>query len=1023
MTVNNPQLDPTNKLRVTQPQSLIDTDFEYGTQVSKWENLSLTNNRPFAYPNTPITITNVVVDPSSTDKSLVTVSSTTTVAVNSIIVVTDTLLPAANGTFIVTASSAGTSFSYKMKTANATSNQAIYDANKTTVSTATLYTAAQIGADLSNTAFATDNATSSSLITVTTSVPHGLSIGNEIAVTASGATAGLTGGFVVAQVVSATQFKYRARVNVGSVGSFSDGRIYVRPQAQYLHRPADGGVIFTSNGQSSWQSAARQTRRYFRYQSGKGIQISSGTILKPNFQADSLRYVQATGLITVTTKDQHNLQTVPPDATVTIYGANEAGFNGTFQITSVTSANTFTVTPAAGLLTADTTASGNFYVSTSGWWGAKNRLGIFDQQNGLFFEFDGQQLYAVRRNSTYQLAGRVDVTNGSTTVSASTAVGGAFNGTLFSKQLTPGDFIVIKGQSYRVEGVTSDTSMVISPAYRGTTATALMVSKTVDTRVPQSQWNLDKMDGSGPSGYSLDLTKMQMFYIDFSWYGAGFIRWGLRGTDGDVTYVHKMQNNNANAEAYMRSGNLPGRYESATIPPVTLVSTDFASTDSVLKVADTSLFPSTGVLAIKQYTSATVAKVEHVYYSSKTATSFNIPILNGRAAAGGSSTTTTFGSGTTANRITVPVADMTKYQIGMRLSSAGTGSAVNVFNEATYITGLDATNGYIYTSQTPLITTANTAITATPMSASTPQSFTYSATQPIVVELAYPTLAPTISHWGTSVIMDGRFDDDKSLLFTYGQNAVTGLVPVGTLMPTSITVQTTTTANTSSINVSSNVGANSAPILVGMTVTGSGVPANTVVTGITGTGTATVITVSTLLVPTVASTTALTFTGATAKALMSVRVSPSVDNGTPGAFGSRELINRMQLVLRALDISLLGSGNLLVTLILNGTPSGSTSWTSIANPTSSLAQIADYGGGSTTVTNGEVTGGFFVNSTGQVELGLVRDLGNSVLGGGTSTSNNGIYPDGPDVATVYVTNVGATGVALAGRLSWTEAQA
>ena len=951
MTVNNPQLDPTNKLRVTQPQALIDTDFEYGTQVSKWENLALTNNRPFVYANpTPLTISAVAI--ASGDATQVDVTSTANPGINSVVVVTDTYLPAANGTFVVTASS-GSAFSYKMKTAG-TPSQSIYDANKTAITLGSLYTAAAIASSLASTAFSGDNATNSSLVTVTLTVPHGLSIGQEIAITANGTTgvAGVTGSWVVAQVVDAKVFKYRARVQVPvTVTSFSDGAVYVRPQAQFLHRPADGGVIFTSNGQSSWQSAARQTRRYFRYQSGKGIQISSGTILKPNFQADTLKYVQSTGLITVATKDQHNLQTVPPDATVTIYGANESGFNGTFQITSVTSASTFTVTPAVGTFTADTTASGNFYVSTSGWWGAKNRLGIFDSQNGLFFEFDGQQLYVVRRNSTYQLAGRVDVTNGSNTVGATTQAAFPSNGTTFSKQLTPGDFIVIKGQSYRVEGIASDVQMIISPAYRGTSANAVTVSKTVDTRVPQSQWNLDKMDGSGangtngssltsPSGYALDLTKMQMFYIDYSWYGAGFIRWGLRGTDGDVTYVHKMQNNNVNAEAYMRSGNLPGRYESATIPPVTLTTATVASTDRVINVADTSLFPATGVLQLKQYSDATTAKIEYVYYTSKTATSFILPGTGGRTAAGGSSTTTTFGTGANANRITVPVADILNYQVGMRLSSAGTGSAANVFNESTYITGLDATNGYVYTSQAPLVTTANTTITATPMGNSTPQGFNYSATSPTVVELAYPTLAPTISHWGTSVIMDGRFDDDKSLLFTYGQFVKT--------------------------NVSF---------------------------------------------------------GAT-NALMSIRIAPSVDNGTTGAFGTRELTNRMQLVLRALDITLLTAGNLLVTAVLNGKPNTAKAWAPIGTGTSSLAQIADYAGTTVTVAGGETTGGFFVSTTNSIDLSLVRDLGNAVLGGGSTNSNTGIYPDGPDTLTILVTNVATSGsVDVVGRLSWTEAQA
>ena len=43
--------DPVNKFRVSSPQALIDTDFEYGSQITKWENLAMINNRPFAFPS------------------------------------------------------------------------------------------------------------------------------------------------------------------------------------------------------------------------------------------------------------------------------------------------------------------------------------------------------------------------------------------------------------------------------------------------------------------------------------------------------------------------------------------------------------------------------------------------------------------------------------------------------------------------------------------------------------------------------------------------------------------------------------------------------------------------------------------------------------------------------------------------------------------------------------------------------------------------------------------------------------
>jgi hypothetical protein len=117
-----------------------------------------------------------------------------------------------------------------------------------------------------------------------------------------------------------------------------------------------------------------------------------------------------------------------------------------------------------------------------------------------------------------------------------------------------------------------------------------------------------------------------------------------------------------------------------------------------------------------------------------------------------------------------------------------------------------------------------------------------------------------------------------------------------------------------------------------------------------------------------------------------------------------------------------------VTAVINGTPSSSTSWT---NPTSnsavltnsSLAQIADYAGGSTTVTGGEVTGGFLSQGTDRQDLKQLRDLGNAIMGGGSTLANTQIYPDGPDVLTFLVTNLSGSTIAVAGRISWTEAQA
>ena len=65
------------------------------------------------------------------------------------------------------------------------------------------------------------------------------------------------------------------------------------------------------------------------------------------------------------------------------------------------------------------------------------------------------------------------------------------------------------------------------------------------------------------------------------------------------------------------------------------------------------------------------------------------------------------------------------------------------------------------------VTSANpTSIVFPPLGAGAGQTFTYNATQPTSIELLAATSVPQISHWGSSVIMDGRYDDDRAYVYT-----------------------------------------------------------------------------------------------------------------------------------------------------------------------------------------------------------------------------------------------------------------
>lgn len=76
----------------------------------------------------------------------------------------------------------------------------------------------------------------------------------------------------------------------------------------------------------------------------------------------------------------------------------------------------------------------------------------------------------------------------------------------------------------------------------------------------QVNWNLDPMDGTGPSGYTLDITKSQILMIDMEWLGVGRVRCALV-MKGIPYYFHEFTWSNEQHGVYMPNPNLPVRYE------------------------------------------------------------------------------------------------------------------------------------------------------------------------------------------------------------------------------------------------------------------------------------------------------------------------------------------------------------------------------------------------------------------------------------------------------------------------------
>jgi len=95
---------------------------------------------------------------------------------------------------------------------------------------------------------------------------------------------------------------------------------------------------------------------------------------------------------------------------------------------------------------------------------------------------------------------------------------------------------------------------------------------TSETRISQSSWLYDKLDGTGTSGITLDISKAQIFWMDIEWLGVGDVRVGFI-IDGKFILCHTFHHANLISSTYITTASLPLRYEIANTGITTSAST------------------------------------------------------------------------------------------------------------------------------------------------------------------------------------------------------------------------------------------------------------------------------------------------------------------------------------------------------------------------------------------------------------------------------------------------------------------
>lgn len=85
-----------------------------------------------------------------------------------------------------------------------------------------------------------------------------------------------------------------------------------------------------------------------------------------------------------------------------------------------------------------------------------------------------------------------------------------------------------------------------------------------NTPIPRAAWT-DKLDGTGISGVTLDITKVNNYWADYTFSGAGRVRFGIYEPNGNRLVAYTILVGNISPFPLIRTGTLPFRTENINI--------------------------------------------------------------------------------------------------------------------------------------------------------------------------------------------------------------------------------------------------------------------------------------------------------------------------------------------------------------------------------------------------------------------------------------------------------------------------
>tara|TARA_R110000850_G_C9996151_1_gene468191 strand:- start:19572 stop:21083 length:1512 start_codon:yes stop_codon:yes gene_type:complete len=211
-------------------------------------------------------------------------------------------------------------------------------------------------------------------------------------------------------------------------------------------------------------------------------------------------------------------------------------------------------------------------IFTTGVADSTQIIGVGNNLNGYFFGYNGADFGVLRRRGGQPETRTLTVTTGSSTAEnititldgdaiATVAVTASSDVTVTAREISEAFYAsvgtgwgaILRGD--KVEFISFDTAdhdgvySITATTAAGTYAQTIDANAATDSWIPQASWNVDKFNGRGASGMTLDTTKGNEYKISYQW-GYGDIEFSIENPHtGDFALAHRIEYSNANTDS------------------------------------------------------------------------------------------------------------------------------------------------------------------------------------------------------------------------------------------------------------------------------------------------------------------------------------------------------------------------------------------------------------------------------------------------------------------------------------------